>query len=131
MTANLINGRGEGGHADGDVLVNVEDLTGSAYADLLCGDGNANQLAGGKGDDELLGSGGDDILEGGPGADRLDGGAGADRLDGGAGADRVSYRGSDAGVTVNLKQGTATGGHAQGDVLVNVENVTGSLTRMS
>ena len=49
-----------------------------------------------------------------------------DTLDGGAGTDTASYAGSDAGVTVDLGAGTASGGDARGDVLSGIENLTGS-----
>ena len=51
---------------------------------------------------------------------------GADTLDGGAGLDTASYAASGAGVIVSLATGTASGGDAQGDVLVSIENLTGS-----
>ena len=61
------------------------------------------------------------------GDDLIEGGAGADDLDGGADTDAVSYESSDAGVSVDLTLATAqSGGHAQGDVLANFENITGS-----
>ena len=56
----------------------------------------------------------------------LEGGAGADKLDGGPGTDRVSYRDSDAGITVNLADGTSEGGYAEDDVITGIEDVTGS-----
>ena len=65
-----------------------------------------NRLKGSPGDDELDGKGGWDWLEG---------GAGADILIGGAGNDMASYQYSDAGVEVRLDDGTARGGHAEGD----------------
>jgi Ca2+-binding RTX toxin-like protein len=74
-------------------------------------------LDGGAGIDTLLGRAGDDILLG---------GAGADHLDGGVGADTASYAGSGGAVTVNLITGSATGGDAQGDTLVSIENLQGS-----
>ena len=117
VTVKLKEGRGEGGHAEGDSISEVENLWGSAYDDALVGDDGANHL---------VGSGGDDGLWGGAGNDLLDGGAGADRLFGGSGTDLVSYLRSDAGVTVNLDQGTGEGGHAEGDTNADVENVTGS-----
>ena len=95
----------------------IEDFIAGSGDDLIAGNAVANHLNGRDGDDRLWGSGGDDILEG---------GAGADRLDGDAGLDRVTYRGSDAAVTVKLDAGTAMGGHAEGDVLAEIENVTGS-----
>ena len=84
-------------------------------------------LIGGNSDDPLTGGTGNDVLSGGAGADTLEGGAGADRLDGGAGKrDVASYTSSDAGVTVNLTTGTASGGDATGDTLINIEDLTGS-----
>jgi Ca2+-binding RTX toxin-like protein len=57
----------------------------------------------------------------------ISGGAGADTINGGAGIDTASYASSSAGVTVSLVAGAAnTGGTAQGDVLSNIENLTGS-----
>ncbi|MFB0871988.1 MULTISPECIES: hypothetical protein [unclassified Sphingobium] len=52
-----------------DTLGGIENLTGSAYADLLTGDAGANILTGG---------GGDDTLDGAAGADRMVGGLGND-----------------------------------------------------
>ena len=99
VTVNLGLGTVMGGHAEGDVLIEIENVIGSDYEDVLVGNDGAN---------------------------RLEGGAGADLLDGGAGIDWVSYQWSDAGVVVDLTEGTAEGGHAQGDVITNIENVTGS-----
>ena len=144
VTVNLMNGTGENGHSEGDVFVSIENLSGSAYGDILVGDDDVNHLEGEGGADELRGNGGDDVLDGGVGADELDGGndndqllgnegddileggAGADRLDGGIGMDWASYQGSDTGVTVNLMDGTGENGHAQGDVFVSIENLRGS-----
>ncbi len=84
VRVDLALGTGTGGDAEGDVLISIEDLTGSAYADTLIGSSVANLL---RGDD------GDDILRG---------GAGADILDGGAGFDLIGYADSIKGVTVNL-----------------------------
>ena len=59
-------------------------------------------------------------------ADTLTGNDGNNRLDGGAGIDRAIYAASNAGVSVDLATGTGRGGHAQGDVLSGIENLTGS-----
>ena len=83
LSANTVIG--SGGHAQGDVLIDIENLTGSEHNDILTGDAGANVLRGG---------------------------AGADMLDGGVGDDRADYGGSDAGVKVNLATGTGSGGHA-------------------
>ena len=52
-----------GGHAEGDRVRGIENLTGSDHDDVLTGDGNANVLKGG---------GGRDTLTGGKGRDRFD-----------------------------------------------------------
>ncbi|KQW83051.1 Ig-like domain-containing protein [Brevundimonas sp. Root1279] len=62
-----------------DVLVGIENLTGSAFDDLLVGDGGSNVLTGGLGRDTLLGMGGNDVLIGGSGvSNQLQGGLGDD-----------------------------------------------------
>ncbi|WP_309737102.1 cadherin domain-containing protein [Sphingomonas sp. SORGH_AS_0742] len=101
-----------------DTLSGIENLTGTDYADTLTGDAGDNVLDGGLGNDTLSGGAGDDVLIG---------GIGADRLDGGAGSDAVSYAGSAAPVTVNLATGAVLGGDAQGDTLISMESVTGSV----
>jgi Ca2+-binding RTX toxin-like protein len=68
----------------------------------------------------------DNVLIGNSRANILTGGAGADILDGGAGIDTASYATSPSGVNVSLMTGMGTGGDAQGDTLVNIENLTGS-----
>ena len=86
-------------------------------------------VLGGSGDDMLAGGDRADDLRGGDGDDILKGGAGGDVLDGGAGRDTASYAGSDAGVSVRLAEdGSAavSGGHAEGDILRGIENLTGS-----
>lgn len=133
------------------ILSGDDTLTGTGFGDLLQGFGGADILDGGLGIDtasysaspeavtvsldagtgsgghaqgdtlvgieNLIGSGFDDVLVG----DSL-----ANVLDGGAGSDTVSYVASGAGVTVNLAGPTARGGHAEGDTLISIENVTGS-----
>ena len=94
------------GHATGDTLINIENLIGSAYNDILAGNGQANMLTGNAGNDLLWGSGGDDLLTG---------GAGADRFQGGPGIDTVTYTDSAEGVTVRLDSLSAYGGDAAGD----------------
>ena len=108
VTIDLSAGANTGGHAEGDSLTNMEHLLGSRYSDMLTGDAGANRL------------------EGGPGNDRLEGRAGADTLVGGPGLDTASYAGSAAAVTVNLLDGSATGGDAAGDTLESIEHLTGS-----
>ena len=93
-------GTQKGGDAQGDVLSNIENLVGSAFADTLKGQNfgtQANDLSGGAGNDALWGFGGNDSLWGETGDDTLYGGAGNDLLSGGAGNDSLAGgTGSDA-----------------------------------
>ncbi|WP_431854523.1 DUF4347 domain-containing protein [Azospirillum sp.] len=57
------------GDAEGDVLTGIENVIGSAYQDILTGDGAANVLTGGGGDDGLDGGAGNDTMIGGTGND--------------------------------------------------------------
>ena len=72
-----------------------------------------HRLTGGPGNDELDGRGGWDWLEGGPGADTLIGGDSS--------WDIASYQYSDEGVEVRLDDGTARGGHAEGDIFAGMK----------
>jgi Ca2+-binding RTX toxin-like protein len=110
----------------GDTYANIENVTGSRFADTLAGDDSANVIAGLGGDDHILSNGGNDTLNGGAGDDRLEGGAGADALNGGEGTDIISYSGSSTAVQINLKANSNTGGDAAGDTISNVEGVEGS-----
>jgi Ca2+-binding RTX toxin-like protein len=109
-----------------DTLIDIENVTGSAYRDWLYGDDNANELDGRDGNDTLEGAGNDDILYGRNGNDTLAGGGGGDVLKGGEGSDTADYAESAAGVTVSLIDDTAEGGDADGDELDGIENLTGS-----
>jgi predicted extracellular nuclease len=91
-----------------------------------------NMIAGTNGRDFLAGTTGRDEIDGLGGNDILIGSAGEDTLSGGVDIDILLYRGSDAGVTVDLNidlvsgMQTATGGHATGDEIQGFENVRGS-----
>lgn len=111
-------------------------VAGTSGDDLILGQWGslADNLSGGDGNDVLVGYDGNDLLYGGNGDDSLEGGAGADRLDGGANSasteigwgDGARYARSASGVQVNLVTGTGIGGDAEGDLLIGIENVTGS-----
>jgi Ca2+-binding RTX toxin-like protein len=101
-------GHGYGGEAEGDTLIDIENLVGSQYDDWLWGSDEANDIYGNAGNDSLKGYGG------------------ADKLDGGDGVDTASYDGSPSGVTVSLWTGFANGGDATGDTFESIENLTGS-----
>ena len=118
VTVNLATGTGQGGYAEGDLLRGIERVFGSRHAD---------HLIGGDDDAQLFGWFGDDTLEGGAGNDWFEGGAGADVIDGGGGDwNFAAYWNSDAGVTINLAEGEAAGGHAEGDTLTGIIGVVGS-----
>ncbi len=93
----------------------VMSLTGSRAVDSINGTSLSEAIYGFDSNDTLFGSSGDDTLVG---------GAGADSLNGSSGSDTASYEGS-AAVVVNLATGTTSGGHAAGDILVSIENLTG------
>lgn len=96
-----------GGDAEGDVLTGIENVTGSAFTDVLKGDAGINLLLGGAGDDRIVVSGG------------------RDTLDGGDGSDTVDFSLSVSRVIVNLTTGTARVGSLP-VVLRSVENVIGT-----
>ena len=101
-------------------------LDGAGGNDLLIGENGNDTLNGGGGNDTLSGGSGLDVLNGANGNDVLEGWGGNDTLDGGTGSDTATYISSGSAVSVNLSAGTASGGHAAGDVLLNIENLTGS-----
>jgi len=68
VTINLATNSATGG-AGNDILLNVENATGSSFADSITGNGGANVLDGADGDDTLRGDFGDDKLIGGLGND--------------------------------------------------------------
>jgi Ca2+-binding RTX toxin-like protein len=84
-----------------------ENLTGSNQKDHLTGNSNAN------------------VLNSNSGVDWLEGGGGGDTLIGNNTA-YAAYTGSAAAVTVNLQTGAASGGDAQGDILMQIGGLVGS-----
>ncbi len=101
VNIDLVSNENYGGAAAGDILINIENIYGSKYDDiikgddrhngLLYGDEGADIIEGNGGKDSLFGGEGSDILSGGRGADILVGGEGADILTGGAGADMFKF----------------------------------------
>jgi Ca2+-binding RTX toxin-like protein len=117
------HGHGYGGTAEGDKYINVENVTGSYYADHIIGNGDGNVLRGEAGHDILKGGGGNDTLIGGTGDDLLVGGAGTDWFYGGDGIDTVNYADSSSGVTVKMISGPFD---PTAETFQGVENVHGS-----
>ena len=126
ILVNMASASYTSGHATGDTVSNIENIVGTNFADTITGDGLSNMIIGGNGADILSGFKGNDVIDAGAGNDFISGGRGQDIVDGGAGTDMMRYVGSDAGVSVNLEAGTASGGHAQGDVLTDIERLFGS-----
>jgi Ca2+-binding RTX toxin-like protein len=117
VAVNLSTRTAAGGDATGDTLISIDNLVGSELGDTLTGSKTANYIFGYRGNDFLYGAEGDDSLEG---------GRGADLIEGGSGSDLVTYDHSFAGVYVNLTTGSLSGGHADGDTLIGIENLAGS-----
>ena len=133
----------------------IDLLRGGSGNDIVDGGDGPDSLYGDAGNDRILGGAGDDLIRGGRGNDTLDGGAGRDMIradlgddritgsegddyiDGGDGFDVVDYSNSPrgdgflydgVGIDVGFSIGIifAEGGHAEGDILVNIESVIGS-----
>jgi Ca2+-binding RTX toxin-like protein len=99
VTADLAVPANNTGQAAGDTYDSIEGLGGSAFGDVLRGDGNDNLLIGG---------------------------AGADALDGGGGSDAAGYAGAATGVTADLSNPGNNTGDALGDTYTSIENLSGS-----
>ncbi|TNC73672.1 M10 family metallopeptidase C-terminal domain-containing protein [Rubellimicrobium roseum] len=151
LLVNLQTNVASGGTGSGDTFFSIENLIGSDdRIDRFVGTSAANHFQGRGGGDYFNGRRGDDLLDGGNdgdilygegGNDTIIGGAGQDYMDGGSGSDTVVYAGSSGGVTIDLAEGTARGGDADGpaqivgrgtvirhDILAGFENAVGSFS---
>ena len=149
LLVNLETNVASGGTASGDTFYSIENLIGSDdRIDRFIGTGADNHFRGQGGGDFFNGRDGDDLLDGGAdgdiiygegGNDTIIGGGGQDYLNGGAGIDTVVYSGSSAAVTIDLANGSASGGDGTGpvqivgrgtairhDILAEFENAIGS-----
>ncbi|SFU17781.1 YD repeat-containing protein, partial [Pseudovibrio denitrificans] len=118
ILVNLGTGAASGGHADGDILINVEYVHGSRHDDVIIGNDGNNGLYAGGGNDHLVGGKGDDTLNAYA--------SGADILDGGEGTDTVRYYYASSGVTVNLADPSQNTGDAAGDTYISIERIMGT-----
>jgi Ca2+-binding RTX toxin-like protein len=108
VSVNLATGLAADGEGGMDVLEGIESVTGSAFGDILTGSSTFSET--------------------------FRGGGGDDQIDGGGGFDRAEYVDATSGVMISLggfggfatNTGTATGGGVGSDMLVDVDNFTGS-----
>ena len=137
-------GAGTGGHADGDTLSNIENITGSAHDDTLTGNDENNILIGGGGNDTITTGGGNNTVTAGAGDDTINVGNGVNHIDGGTGNDTVSFAAvttigtlslddirtsndpTDSFVVTGVAVDMGTGAVEGANILINVENVTGT-----
>jgi Ca2+-binding RTX toxin-like protein len=126
-----LGGGGSSGADGADIFVSIENVTGSAYDDILTGNNSDNVLDGGAGHDLIYARGGNDTMIGGAGDDFLRGYDGNDIFDGGSGIDRASFYlpvPPSTGVHVDLNiQGVAQDTGEGMDTLIGIENVSGTI----
>ncbi|WP_343714834.1 calcium-binding protein [Inquilinus sp.] len=127
VQVSLALGIGTGGDVSGDILVNIEQLLGSAHDDLLIGDTGANTLWGMAGDDRINGGGGADLLKGGTGNDTFVYAALADSTVASTGKDTIAD--FTAGDRIDLSGIDADGNSSNGDTAFTFG--TGDFTRQA
>ncbi|WP_374435243.1 calcium-binding protein [Inhella sp.] len=100
-------------------------LQGTTGNDELTGTALSERIEGGAGNDSLRTGGGNDIVNAGEGDDAAYSGLGNDTLDGGPGYDYLYFGEATAGVQIDMRAGTATGG-AGSDRFSNFELLFGT-----
>lgn len=123
VTADLLAGNSVSGSSRA-ALSNLENIFGSAFADVLTGDAGPNRLEGRDGNDRLVGGDGNDTLLGGSGNDTLDPGRGIDLVDGGSGIDTLDLRSAPGAYIVDLNA-QLTFDFANNETLASIEDVIG------
>ncbi|KRE15964.1 hypothetical protein ASE66_09255 [Bosea sp. Root483D1] len=109
VTVNLLTGVATDSFGNTDLLIDIEEVWGTAFADRLTGGNAAN-----NNDWEMF-----------------FGLAGADRIDGGVGFDEVRYdkdavNGGTSGIVADLQVGTIKDGFGHIDIVRNVEGIRGT-----
>jgi Ca2+-binding RTX toxin-like protein len=135
----VIEATPSGGFAEFDSLVDIFEVTGSGFDDIIRGSNASTYLNSKKvfpdssPSNEIINNPGDNVLNGGAGNDILEGRGGADTLNGGSGFDFASYESSPGAVTVRLpgvgsdtQTALAIGADAVGDTFSSIEGLVGS-----
>ena len=90
VTVDLSTGTGHGGDAEGDTLISIEHVIGSAFDDTFRGGADRGQFLAGDGNDTMVGGSVYDWLEGGNGNDTFIGTGGSMVMFGGDGDDMMT-----------------------------------------
>lgn len=119
VTVDGQTGAASGGAAEGDTLISIEIIEGSAHNDTLtAANAFGAALVGGAGDDSLTGGSDFDYLMGGTGHDRLYAGLGGADMVGGAGNDTY-YVGSASDQVYDNKYGETAASGGGNDLVVS------------
>ncbi len=89
VTVDLTKSSNNNGAAKGDVLINIENITGTNKGDKITGNWAKNVIYGEDGNDTISGKTGDDRIYGGNGRDTINGDHGNDKLSGNKGIDTI------------------------------------------
>lgn len=108
----------------GDLLFEIEDVTGSNHTDTITGNDGNNLLSGLSGNDSLIGGGGNDTLNGGAGVDSMNGGLGNDTYYVDAAGDVVSETSSSGGFDTVISSVTRTLGNFQERLILSGTGAT-------
>jgi Ca2+-binding RTX toxin-like protein len=113
------------GEATGDILISIENITGSGWDDLLMGDDTVNVIVGGSGNDTIFDFGGNDTVQGEGGDDTFHGGSGTNHYFGGSGFDTLGFFTKTSAILLDMKETLSNTGFVIG-TFNSVERVFGS-----
>ena len=130
VVVSLSTGYADGGDATGDVFSNLENLTGSDFADTLVGKASA-VIDGGAGADFIVASGGLNLLSGGLGEDLMYAGGDFNQLNGGAGDDDLGFGKATAPFSMNISTGNVFDGGTETDTFVFETFTSSYITNLS